>query len=37
MDDRTVILLVSLVTVSGALVVFVLQWVRSRRRDRDGD
>lgn len=37
MDDRTAILLVGLVTVSGALVVFVMQWMRMRRRDRDDD
>ncbi len=35
MDDRTLLLLVALVTVSGSLVVVILQFVRFRRRDRD--
>ncbi|RKT35502.1 hypothetical protein DEU34_0004 [Microbacterium sp. AG1240] len=36
MDDRTAILLVSFVILATTLVVFVVQWVRSRR-DRDDD
>jgi hypothetical protein len=35
MDDRTLVLLVALVTVSGSLVVVILQLIRFRRRDRD--
>lgn len=34
-DDRTLLLLVALVTVSGSLVALIVQFVRSRRRDRD--
>ena len=34
MDDRTLLLLVALVTVSGSLVVLVIQFMRFRRRDR---
>lgn len=36
MDDRTAILLVSFVILATTLVVFVAQWVRSRR-DRDDE
>lgn len=35
MDDRTLLLLVGLVILSGTLVAFIVQFVRSRRRDRD--
>jgi hypothetical protein len=37
MDDRTAVLLVALVITAGSLVTFILQWVRTRRRDRDED
>ena len=37
MDDRTLVLLVGFVITATTLVVFVMQWVRSRRRDRDDD
>ncbi|WP_263595994.1 hypothetical protein [Microbacterium caowuchunii] len=35
MDDRTLMLLVSAVVLSGTLVAFLVQYVRSRRRDDD--
>jgi hypothetical protein len=31
MDDRTLVLLVALVTISGSLVALIVQFVRSRR------
>lgn len=37
MDDRSLILLLGIVTVSGSLVVLILQWVRMRRDDRKDD
>ncbi len=36
MDDRTLILLVSALILSGTLVAFLVQYLRSRR-DRDDD
>jgi hypothetical protein len=37
MDDRTLVLLVALVTVSGSLVVVIYQAVRYFRNNRRGD
>jgi hypothetical protein len=36
-DDGTPILLVAFASLAVTLVVFVVQWVRMRRRDRDED
>ena len=35
MDDRTLILIVSAIVLSGTLVAFIVQYVRGRRRDDD--